>query len=294
MRYLITGGTGFVGRALCASLLADHHEITVLTREPAKARAVLRADVRIARQLHEVGDIQAIVNLQGENLSAGRWSERRKLAFRTSRVAFTRELVAWMARQSVPPSVLISGSAIGWYGDRGDEVLTETSTPGSDFAAQLCREWESEALKAEALGTRVCCLRTGIVLDHDGGALAKMLPAFRLGAGGRLGSGAQWMSWITREDLVRLIRWLIDSRARGVFNGTAPQPVRNRDFTRALGRSLKRPARLPMPALALRALFGEMSELLLGSQRVLPDAARAAGFSFRHETLQAALDSVVR
>lgn len=294
MRYLVTGGTGFVGRALCASLAADRHEITVLTREPARARARLRADVRIARQLHEVGEVQVIVNLQGENLSAGRWSERRKLAFGTSRVAFTRELVTWMARQSMPPAVLVSGSAIGWYGDRGDEVLTETSTPGSDFAAQLCRDWEDAALNAEEIGTRLCRVRTGVVLDHDGGALAKMLPAFKLGAGGPLGSGAQWMSWITREDLVRLIRWLIESRVRGVFNGTAPQPVRNRDFAAALGRSLKRPARLPMPAFALRALFGEMSELLLGSQRVLPDAARASGFSFRHETLQAALDSVVR
>lgn len=294
MRYLVTGGTGFVGRALCASLLADQHEITVLTREPAKARAVLRADVRIARQLHEVEDIQAVVNLQGESISDGRWTERRKLAMRTSRIDFTRDLVAWMARQPTPPTVLVSGSAIGWYGNRGDEVLTETSTPGSDFAAQMCLDWEAEALKAEALGTRLCRLRSGIVLDHGGGALAKMLPAFKLGAGGPLGAGEQWMSWITREDLVRMIRWLVESRAQGVFNGTAPQPVRNRDFARALGRSLNRPARLPLPAFALRALFGEMSELLLSSQRVMPDAARASGFSFRHETLTAAFDSVVR
>lgn len=294
MRYLITGGTGFIGHALCASLLADHHDVTVLTREPALARAVLRAEVRIARQLHEVHDIQAVINLQGEKLAAGRWSDKRKLAFRSSRIDFTRDLVAWMARQPQPPEVLVSGSAIGWYGDRGDEVLTETSTPGSDFAAQLCRDWETEALKAEALGTRLCLLRTGIVLHHDGGALAQMLPAFRLGAGGPLGPGTQWMSWITREDLVRMIRWLVDARMRGVFNGTAPQPLRNADFVRALGRRLRRPAVLPMPALVLRALFGEMSTLLLGSQRVLPDAARASGFSFRHQTLTAAFDSVVR
>lgn len=294
MRYLITGGTGFIGRALCASLAADRHEITVLTREPARARERLRADVRIARQLHEIADIQAVINLQGENLTAHRWTETRKLAFRSSRIGFTRELVEWMAQLGKPPEVLVSGSAVGWYGDRGDEVLTETAEPGSDFAAQLCRDWEAEAQRAEALGVRVCRLRTGIVLDHDGGALAKMLPAFKLGGGGPLGSGTQWMSWITREDLVRLIRWLVDARVRGAFNGTAPQPVRNREFARALGRRLHRPAVLPMPAFVLRALFGEMSELLLGSQRVLPDAARASGFSFRHETLSAAFDAVLR
>lgn len=294
MHYLITGGTGFIGRALCASLLADCHEITVLTRDPAGARRRLHHEVRIARELHEVGEVQAVINLQGENLSAGRWTEARKCAFRSSRVDFTRALVEWMGQQARVPEVLVSGSAIGWYGDRGDELLTESSHPGSDFAATLCRDWESEALRAAAAGTRVCLLRTGIVLDHEGGALGKMLPAFKLGAGGPLGPGTQWMSWISREDLVRMIRWMVDTGRQGVFNGTSPQPVRNRDFTQALGRALRRPTVLPMPVFALRALFGEMSGLLLGSQRVLPDAARASGFQFHHETLNAALDAVAR
>lgn len=294
MRYLITGGTGFIGRALCASLLADAHELTVLTRDTASARKRLPEAVCIVSALQEVGPVQAVINLQGENLSSGRWTEARKLAFRSSRVDFTRALVAWMATLPRAPEVLVSGSAIGWYGDRGDEVLTEASTPGADFAATLCRDWEAEAMRAARAGTRVCLLRTGIVLDHTGGALGKMLPAFKLGAGGPLGPGTQWMSWISREDLVRMIRWLIDTQRQGAFNGTAPQPARNSAFTRALGRALHRPTFLPMPAFALRALFGEMSGLLLGSQRVLPDAARASGFQFQHETLKAALDAVVR
>jgi uncharacterized protein len=294
MRYLVTGGTGFVGRALCAQLAAERREVTVLTRDPDAAARLLHPGIRVVSRLSDCGPVDTVINLQGENLSAGRWTTARKLTFRTSRIDFTRALVEWMGTRTQRPSALINASAIGWYGDRGDEVLTESSTGGNDFAATLCADWEAEARKAEALGLRVCRVRIGVVLDRDGGALAKMLPAFRMGAGGPLGPGTQWMSWITRRDLVRLLRWLAESSLYGVFNGVAPGAVRNAEFSRLLGRALKRPAVLPMPAFMLRAMFGEMSGLLLGSQRVMPDASRACGFSFEHPTLDAALDAVVR
>ncbi len=293
MRYLVTGGTGFVGRALCASLAADRHVVTVLSRTPAAVASQLRPGVSIVQRIEDVDATDVVINLQGENLAAGRWTDARKLAFHTSRIDFTRALVEWMASRPKPPSALISASAVGWYGDRGDEVLTESSAPGDDYGARLCADWEAEALKAVALGVRVCRVRIGTVLDRDGGALARMAPTFRMGAGGRLGPGTQWMSWITRRDLVRLLRWLADSRMHGAFNGCAPQPVRNREFARLLGRVLRRPALLPVPAFALRAMFGEMSDLLLGSQRVMPDASRATGFEFEHPTLGAALDAVI-
>lgn len=293
MRYLVTGGTGFVGRALCASLAADRHTVIVSSRSPDKAQAQLRSGISIVTHIEDIEQVDVVINLQGENLAAGRWTEPRKLAMRTSRVDFTRALVEWMGTRRKPPASLINASAIGWYGDRGDEVLTETSTPGDDEAARLCRDWETEASRAEAFGVRVCRARIGVVLDRDGGALDKMLPPFRFGAGGRLGSGEQWMSWITRRDLVRMIRWMADSRLQGAFNACSPQPVRNQEFARLLGRALKRPAVVPMPAFALRAAFGEMATLMLASQRVMPDAARATGFEFEHTTLGAALDSVI-
>lgn len=290
MKFLVTGGTGFIGQALCASLTASSHEVTVLTRDPVHAQAILPPRVHCVARLDQVGAIDTVVNLQGEPLAAGRWNARRKAEFIRSRVDFTRELVGWMQRQARPPATLINGSAIGWYGDRGDEALDESAQPGNGFAAQLCRDWESEAQRSEGFGVRVCRLRIGVVLDCEGGALAKMLPAFRLGGGGMLGSGTQWMSWITRHDLVRLIRWLAENPGlSGVFNGTAPNPVTNRAFAQQLGRALRRPTLLPMPALVLRALFGEMATLLLGSQRVLPRAAMEGGFKFEQADLGTAL-----
>ena len=293
MRYLVTGGTGFIGRALCASLAADRHAVTVLTRSRENAAGQLRAGISIVQRIEDVESVDVVVNLQGENLAQGRWTEARKLAFRTSRIDFTRALVDWMATRRKPPTTLITGSAVGWYGDRGAEVSVSTSSPGDDEGARLCRDWETEALRAETLGVRVCRVRIGMVLDRDGGALARMLPAFRLGAGGPMGPGTQWASWITRRDLVRMIRWLADSRLHGAFNACAPQPVRNREFARLLGRALRRPAVLPVPAFVLRAMFGEMAGLMLASQRVMPDAARATGFEFEHATLGAALDAVI-
>jgi uncharacterized protein (TIGR01777 family) len=289
MHILITGATGFIGTALCARLMTSGHTLSALTRDPARAAARLPG-VRITASLDEARDVEAVVNLAGEPLADGRWNTVRKQAFRDSRLGTTRQLVAWMARQSVRPRVLVSGSAIGYYGPRDDTALDESAPPGDDFAAQLCRDWETEAMQAETLDVRTCRVRTGIVLGTQGGALAKMLPPFRLGAGGPMGDGTQWMSWIHRDDLVRMIQWLLEhDHAGGAYNGTAPTPVTNRAFATALGRALHRPAVLPTPAIALKLAFGEMAQLLLTGQRVLPAHALAEGFTFQFPTLDAAL-----
>lgn len=291
MQILITGGTGFIGRALCSQLQQSGHTLTVLTRHPTRAAL---PGVRCIATLEDAGPIHAVVNLAGEPLAAGRWSAVRKQEFRDSRIGCTTRLVQWMARQSQCPKVLISGSALGYYGPRDDTVLDEHAAPGDDFAAQLCRDWEAAAIRAEALGVRICRVRTGVVLGRDGGALAKMLPPFRLGAGGPMGDGRQWMSWIHRQDLVRLLQWLLETNsAYGPYNGTAPEPVRNADFARALGKALHRPALLPTPAFALKLAFGEMSELLLTGQRVVPAHAQAEGFRFNWPTLDAALADIL-
>lgn len=294
MQVLVTGGSGFIGGALCARLQADRHTVTVLTRDPTRtARDV--PGVRAVATLAEVAGIDAVVNLAGEPLADGRWTDARKQAFRDSRLDTTRALLAWMAQQATPPAVLVSGSAIGYYGPRGDNRLDEAAPAADDFAARLCHDWEAAAREAEALGVRVCTLRIGVVLHPDGGALAKMLTPFRLGAGGPMGTGKQWMSWITRDDLVSLLVFLLeDTKASGAYNGTAPEPVRNEDFARALGVALHRPALLRTPAFALKALFGEMSSLLLTGQRVVPARAQAAGFVFAHPTLDAALAALLR
>ncbi|MBD9369754.1 TIGR01777 family oxidoreductase [Xanthomonas sp. XNM01] len=295
MDVLVTGGTGFIGRPLCARLLADGHRVTVLSRSPARFAAAM-PQVRLVDRLETAGRAEAVVNLAGEGLSDGRWTAARKRRFRQSRLDTTARLHDWIAAQpgAQRPRVLVSGSAIGFYGDRGDTALDETATPGDDFAAQLCRDWEAQALRVAALGPRVCLLRTGIVLAADGGALARMLPPFRLGAGGRFGDGRHWMSWIHRDDLVALVAWLLQGDLHGPFNGTAPEPVRNDAFVRELAGALHRPALLPLPATALRLAFGEMADLLLASQRVLPQRAQQAGFAFRHPGLAEALQEILR
>ncbi|MBL8256764.1 MAG: TIGR01777 family oxidoreductase [Pseudoxanthomonas mexicana] len=295
MHVLLTGGTGFIGRALCLHLLQTGHTLSVLTRDPVHARTRVPASVRLVTSLDDARDVEAVVNLAGEPLMAGRWNATRKAEFRASRLGTTQALIAWMARQSLRPRVLVSGSAIGYYGPRNDEALDESAAPGDDFAAQLCRDWETAAMQAEGLDVRTCRVRTGIVLGTDGGALAKMLPPFRLGVGGPMGDGRQWMSWIHRDDLVRMIAWLLDSdRAGGAYNGAAPMPVSNRDFARALGKALRRPAVLPTPSFVLKAGFGEMAQLLLTGQRVLPAHALAEGFEFGFPTLEAALTDLLR
>ncbi len=289
MHVLVTGGTGFIGRALCQQLVRAGHEPCVLTRSPAKA-AVEMPGVQSIEHLEQAGPIEAVVNLAGEPLADGRWTAQRKQEFRDSRIGTTQRLLQWIEAQPVRPRVLVSGSAIGYYGPRDDAPVNEDAPAGSDFAAQLCRDWEAEALLAQALGLRVCTVRIGVVLGKDGGALAKMLPPFKLGAGGPMGDGRQWMSWVHRQDLVRLILWLLEhEHTQGAYNGTAPNPLRNRDLAHTLGKVLHRPAVLPTPAIALKLMFGEMSTLLLTGQQVVPVRAQAEGFVFEHPELEAAL-----
>lgn len=293
MHCLITGGSGFIGSELCRSLVADRHEVSVLTRNAQRARGRLPDAVRLVERLDDAAPADALVNLAGANLAEGRWTDARKREFFDSRIGTTRRLVDWIDGQPRKPRVLVSGSAVGWYGARGDEELGEDDAPGDDFPAQLCREWEAEAVKAELRGVRVCRVRTGIVLDRDGGALRQMLLPFRLGVGGPIGNGRQWFSWVARADLVALIRRLIeDAGASGAFNGTAPTPVTNAEFARTLARTLQRPALLRTPPFALKLLFGEMADMLLTGQRVVPRRAAGIGFAFRYPQLAQALAAI--
>jgi uncharacterized protein (TIGR01777 family) len=294
MDWLITGGSGFIGAALCRDLVDDGQTVTVLTRDRVRAAARLPDSVHLIGSLDAAENADVVVNLAGENLAGGRWTRARKAEFVASRIGTTQRLVQWIATREHRPQVLVSGSAIGWYGPRGDEELGEDSAPGDDFGARLNRDWEDAAQRAEDLGVRVCRIRTGIVLGRDGGALAKLLLPYRLGLGGPIGDGRQWMSWIARDDLLALIRWLVEhGEARGAYNATAPAPVRNAEFARTLAAALHRPAILRTPAFALRLMFGEMAGLLLTGQCVLPVRAIADGFAFRHPELAGALDSIL-
>lgn len=295
MHVLITGGTGFIGRELCQQLFQAGHTVTVLTRAITATKPA-RPGVRLITALQDAQDVDAVINLAGEPLAESRWNAASKQQFRESRIGTTQNLLSWMAALPQRPRVLVSGSAIGYYGPRDDAPLDESAAAGDDFAAKLCSDWETEAFKARALGLRVCTVRIGIVLGSDGGALSKMLPPFKLGAGGPMGSGRQWMSWVRRSDLVRLLIWLLHSdSASGAYNGTAPMPVTNREFARTLGAALKRPAVLPTPAFAMRLMFGEMADsLLLTGQRVLPSKAEAEGFKFRFRELKPALFDLLR
>jgi uncharacterized protein (TIGR01777 family) len=302
MKIVVTGATGFVGRPLVGKLLASDHQVIAWTRDPDRARRSLPALCDVARwephgkvDPEQLRGVDVIVHLAGESVAGGRWSPARKREILVSRVASSRGVVDAIAAlpAAARPRALIAASAIGFYGDRGDEILDEASSPGVGFLADVCRAWEEEVGRAAALGVRTASLRVGIVLGKDGGALQSMLPPFRLGAGGRIGSGAQWMSWIHLDDLVALFaRTVEDQRIAGIVNGVAPSPVSNADFVSQLGRVLSRPTLLPSPALALRLALGEMSSILIASQRVMPERAYAAGFTFRWPELGAALDDL--
>jgi uncharacterized protein (TIGR01777 family) len=305
MRIIIAGGSGFLGRALADALAAADHRVQILTRQPAPAGGgPARAHEHITWTPDGTANgpwasacsgADLIVNLAGESIAAGRWTSVRKARLRDSRVLPTRSLAQLCARAPKPPAAFISASAIGYYGDRGSETLTEDAGPGRGFLAGLGVEWEREALAAEKSGARVVLLRTGIVLDPREGALAKMVPPFRLFAGGPFGSGRQYMSWIHRDDWVSLAKWAIEAPAvRGPLNLTAPSPVTNVDFARALGRALHRPAFIPAPGLALKMILGEMAgPLLLESQRVVPAKALDGGFRFAHADLDEALANLL-
>ncbi|MGV7195520.1 TIGR01777 family oxidoreductase [Xanthomonas axonopodis] len=294
MRVLITGGTGFIGQALCPALVQAGHQVGVLTRNAGRASRS-QPGITAVETLDGI-QAEAVINLAGEPLAAGRWSDARKQRFRESRLGTTDRLHDWIAQQPAQqrPAVVVSGSAVGYYGERGDAALTETDGAGEDFSAVLCRDWEAAAARIGALGPRVSWVRTGIVLDRDGGALARMLPAFQLGGGGPFGDGRHWMSWIHRADMVALLVWLLQHGQPGAYNATAPNPVTNAEFARTLAKVLHRPALLALPAGLLRLGFGEMADLLLISQRVLPQRALDAGFGFRHERLERALRAILQ
>jgi uncharacterized protein (TIGR01777 family) len=302
MNILITGATGFVGRRLCEMLHQAGHTVRALSRDSvaAKQRVPLLKEVFPWNPLQELPPLQAfegcdaIINLAGESI-AGRWTAPKKQLIRDSRVAGTRHLVEALSKLDARPKVLLSASAIGYYGDRGEETLTEDAAPGSDFLAQVCRDWENEALKAESLGMRVVRLRIGLVLGRGGGTLQALLPLFRVGLGGPLGSGRQWWSWIHRDDLCHLIvQILANESISGPVNATAPQPVRQKEFAQVLGRVLRRPAFLPTPAFALKIALGEFADGILASQRALPRRAQEMGYRFQFEELEGALREILQ
>ena len=307
MRIVLAGGTGFLGRALGDAMVTAGHEVVVLSRQapPAPRPGQVwtgTAATRHARWTgaddltgwgHVVDAADAIVNLAGESIAERRWTDAQKHRLRESRLETTRAIARAIQAATRPPQTLLNASAVGYYGSRGDTRLVERSSPGDDFLGRLCVEWESEARAAGGPGTSVVYLRTGIVLERDGGALAKMLLPFRLFAGGPVGAGDQYMSWIHRADWVALVLWLLEQAEDGPFNATAPEPVTNAEFARALGRALGRPSWLPAPALAMRLALGEMADaLLLGGQRVIPQRALELGFQFQYPTIDLALRAI--
>lgn len=297
MRILLTGGTGLIGRALCSHWLGKGYELIVWSRRPEQVRKLCGEPVRAIARLQELGDIQldAVINLAGAPIANRPWTPKRRQLLLDSRIRLTDELVDWMAQLSSVPPVLISGSAVGWYGNTAEQEITEQSPPGSqDFASQLCEDWEQAAKRAQQLGSRVALLRTGLVLSPQGGFLARLKPLFALGLGGRLGNGQQWMPWVHLDDQVALIDHLLHlPDAQGAYNTAAPNPVRNSEFTRQLARTLKRPAFMHAPAFILRLLLGDMSALLLGGQKSHPERLLQSGFSFRYPNLDTALANIL-
>lgn len=303
MDILITGGTGFIGSALVPALLAsDAPEggdcLTLLTRDPGRIAArypdaVSKGRLRLIGSLDDLGRedrYDAVINLAGEGIADRPWSLQRKRELRSSRVNLTENLVDWMRRARTKPSVLISASAVGWYGNQGDRVLEEDATPQEAFTHTLCRDWENAARAAESMGVRVCIARLGVVIGPGGGMLRRVLPVFGLGLGGQLGSGEQYLSWISLADVVLgLQRLLCDREMSGVYNLTAPRPISNAEFTAVLARLLRRPALFRVPATVLRLAMGEMSCLLLEGQRVIPSRLLQARHVFLHPTLEEAL-----
>ena len=305
MRVTVTGATGLLGRPLVAALQDRGIEVSVLSRDAERAKQSLsrygqpEVEAYAWDLLSEPAPTaaldgrQAVLHLAGENV-AQRWSASAKQAIRESRVTGTRNLLAGIRAAAQAPSALISSSAIGYYGARGEEPIDEEAPPGQDFLAEICVEWEAEAAKASELGARVVQVRTGVVLDKDGGALEKMLPPFRLGVGGPVAGGRQYISWVHRDDVVGVyLAALSDERWSGPVNATAPEPVNNRDFSRALGRALHRPALLPVPGIALQLLYGEMAEIVTEGARVVPAKPLVLGYEFEHPKLDEALGAAL-
>ena len=293
MKILVSGSHGLVGSAVIKSLLEDKHEVVRLVRGKVAGGApeIEWHPDQDRLDAQQLAGIDAVIHLAGESIASGRWTDEKKRKIRDSRVKSTTLLSNALAQLSQPPSVFLSASAIGYYGSRGDEVLNEQSKPGNDFLSSVCVEWEEATRAASEKGIRTVNARFGIILDAHGGALAQMLTPFRMGIGGRVGDGKQWMSWIALADVVAGLKFLLhDETARGPVNFVAPNPVTNAEFTRTLGRVLSRPTFFPIPAFGARLAFGEMADaLLLGSQRVKPEILEAKKFAFQWPTLEPAL-----
>jgi uncharacterized protein len=306
MRIFVTGGTGLVGRRLIKRLFDRGDQVIVLTRHYGHARQLFGPEVTLVEGdpmqagewMNTLADCDAVVHLAGENVFGRRWSAAFKTLLHDSRVRSTQLVVEALSRKPLradgQPKVLVNASAIGYYGPHGDEEVTEDSPSGSDFLAKLCVEWEKAALAAQSAGVRCVLIRVGVVLDKEGGALAKLLTPFKMGAGGPVGSGQQWMSWIHHADLVGLFLLALDhSEARGPINGTAPNPVTNRDFAKILGHVLHRPSFVWTPSFALRVLLGEVAKVIVTGQRVLPKRALGLDYSFQYPTVEAALSQIL-
>lgn len=303
MKVIIAGGSGLIGSALAQDMAADGHEIIILSRSPQQNRYRYGKNIEVvgwdgasaAGWGHLVEEADAIVNLTGENLASGRWTDARKKRIIQSRVEPGQAIVEALRQAKVKPKVLLQSSAMGFYGARGDEKVTEETGPGDEFQAHVCIAWENSTAAVEEMGVRRVITRTGIVLDANEGALPRMVLPFKFFVGGPIGSGKQWVSYISIFDEIKAIRFLLENEnASGVYNLTTPNPLRNKDFEQAIGRTLNRPALIPVPALAIKLLFGEMASVLLTGQRVLPQRLLATGFKFDHPDAQSALQAVLK
>ena len=300
-KILVTGGTGFIGRKVCDTLQNKEYDVNVVSRNPEKAKSKLGQLGEIygwnpeTEQLptEAISDANAVIHLAGETIS-GRWNNEKKRRIRDSRVLSTRNLVESCANVESKPNVLICASAIGLYGDSGDNSFTEETPPGTDYLAKVCKEWEAEAYKATELGIRVVTVRIGLVLGLGGGMLQQVLTPFRIGIGGKLGSGQQWMSWIHVDDVVGIISYALENDSiNGALNATAPVPVRNIEFTKALGSVLRKPTILPVPSFGLKLMMGEFADFVLLSQKVLPKKTEATGYEFQFKTIDSALSDLL-
>ena len=293
-RVLITGGTGFIGNVLCSEMLTRGYELTVLSRQPADKVRSLCGQVDVISDLENLrshAGYDAVINLAGEGIADKRWTDQRKQALRDSRISLTNNLTEVIVSWAKPPEVLVSGSAIGFYGDQGSTLVTEETAPHDEFSHRLCRDWENAAIKLRSHSVRVCLSRTGVVAGPGGGFLQRMVLPFKLGLGGRLGDGHQYMPWIHRDDVVAALIWMVETpEASGAYNVVSPNPATNREFTRCLASVLKRSAIFPAPAPILKVALGEMSRLLLTGQRAVPARLTDSGFRFSYPALEMALE----
>jgi uncharacterized protein (TIGR01777 family) len=294
MNILITGGTGFIGTSLSRELIKSGHTVVVTTRRPSDSQERLTWNPPDLVPSDVISNFDAVINLAGEPIAPGRWTNKRKKLIMSSRINTTHALVQSMRISNPKPKVLISASAIGYYGAHGDEFVTEDTPPSSDFLAEVCKTWEKEALKAEELGVRVVLVRTGGVLESDGGALPQMMIPFRFFLGGPIGSGKQWFSWIHRDDVVGIIKYALENgTVSGPVNATAPAPVTNMDFSAALGKALNRPSWLSVPVFIVKLTLGELGSVLLAGQRVWPEKVLKAGYKFKYTEVNEALKAIL-